>query len=483
VPRSAARRPAGARRALPLLAAALLAGACTSVPTPPPTAAPNPTPLVAATSVAPLASSPTAATGAQSAPTAAAPAQDALRATYTFPDIPQAQFQNAVLQGSVANDRKLLVGAIGSDLWHASSDPKDEFWMVTDRGPNGQVAVDGRNRRTFPIPEFDPVSLRVRLSGSTFTALQTIPIVGQSGKPVTGLSNLEGYDEVPYDYSAQTVLSYNPNGLDTEGLVRTSAGDFWLVEEYGPSLLRVDRAGKVVKRYIPSGLKLSGTDYPLVDTLPAIFTKRKINRGFEGLALSKDEKTLNIVLQSPLSNPNAATGDPARNTRILAFDIATEKLTAEYLYRFEVASGFVPNPKIAPADMKISALVALNPTTLLVDERTDDVAKLYLVDLSKATNILGSKWDDLATSPSLEALADPAEGGITALPKALALDLGAFKNIPQKIEGVAVLDANTLAISNDNDSDIGNFDAAGNNVGTGVKSHILVFTLAKPLPL
>src|SRR5262245_54448551 len=77
-------------------------------------------------------------------------------ATYTLPDLPIAQAQNAVLPGSVANDRALLLGGIGSDLWHGANDPPDQFWMVTDRGPNGQIRIDGANRRTFPIPDFTP---------------------------------------------------------------------------------------------------------------------------------------------------------------------------------------------------------------------------------------------------------------------------------------------------------------------------------------
>ena len=56
--------------------------------------------------------------------------------------------------------------------------------------------------------------------------------------------------------------------------------------------------------------------------------------------------------------------------------------------------------------MKVSALAMLDPWRMLVLERTDAVAKIYRVDLTKATNILGTAWDDVATSPSLEALDD-----------------------------------------------------------------------------
>jgi hypothetical protein len=351
--------------------------------------------------------------------------------------------------------------------------------MVTDRGPNGQIKVDDKNRRTFPIPEFDPLILHVQAVDGTIKVLETLPILTSTGKPVTGLSNLSKRDETPYDYSAKTTLYFNQNGLDTEGLVRTSQGDFWLDEEYGPSLLHVDKTGKVIKRYIPDGLTYDAAGYLVENALPAIYAKRKGNRGFEGLALSTDEKLLYANLQSPLSNPDSKVGDASRNTRILVFDIAQEMVTAEYVYQFDEAKAF-GGEKNTPIEMKLSAVVALNPTTLLIDERTDALAKLYTVDLSKATNILGTKWDDVKTEKSLESLTDLDAG--LALPKTLVLDLSQFKSVPGKIEGVAVLDKNTIAVANDNDFDIGTFDDSGNNKGAGTKSQLFVIKLDKPLP-
>ena len=321
-------------------------------------------------------------------------AQNKVIATYTFPDVSIKEFHNKVFPGSVANDRKVLLGSIGSDLWRGPKDPGDEFWMATDRGPNGQIRVDGSNRRTFWVPEFNPAILRVKTKGDTIEILETIPIVGQSGKPVTGLPNLKGFDETPYNYTAKEVLPFNPSGLDTEGLVRTRAGDFWITDEYSPSLVHVDRTGKVLKRYIPEEINLENTDYPVAKVFPAIYGKRKINRGFEGLALSGDDKTLYVILQSPLSNPDRKTGDLSRNTRVLVFDIASEKVTAEFAYRFDVSKEFDRGPKNTPDEMKLSGVIALNPTTLLILERTDWVAKLYSVDMTQTTNILNTKWND-----------------------------------------------------------------------------------------
>lgn len=134
---------------------------------------------------------------------------------YTLPAITIADAQNGGLPVSVTNDRGLLLGGVGSDLWHGADMPQDEFWMITDRGPNGQIRVDDANRRTFPISEFTPHIVRVRIAGDAIEVLEALPIVNGEGVAVTGLSNLEGHDEKPWDYSAQVELSYNQDGLDT----------------------------------------------------------------------------------------------------------------------------------------------------------------------------------------------------------------------------------------------------------------------------
>ncbi len=399
--------------------------------------------------------------------------------TATLPDTPLAAFANKLIPGSVATDRGVKLGGIGSDLYPAGR--PNEFWTITDRGPNGQIKVDGKNRRTFPVPGFDPAILRVRVEGSAIKVLSAVPITTAHGKPVTGLSNIDGYDETPYTWDAQTKLPLNPNGLDTEGIIRTRDGEFWVVDEYSPSLLRISAAGRVLARYLPAGVKLTGADYPVIATLPAILGTRKINRGFEGIALAPDGRTLYLAVQSPLQVPDADTGDASRNTRILRFDTAAKKVTGEYVYRFEDIGTFDPSAKGDPSALKISSLAALDAHTLLVDERTDPVARLYTVDLHKATNILGTKWDTATTAPSLESLADPSTAGVTALSKNLAVDLEAVPGMPDKIEGIAVLGPRSIAVANDNDFGLGTFDPNGQLVDSGVQSKIFLLRLNHPL--
>jgi hypothetical protein len=51
--------------------------------------------------------------------------------------------------------------------------------MITDRGPNGQIKVDGNNRRTFWVPEFNPMILKIKTVEKEIRILEALPIVGQ----------------------------------------------------------------------------------------------------------------------------------------------------------------------------------------------------------------------------------------------------------------------------------------------------------------
>lgn len=355
------------------------------------------------------------------------PVQPRVTHTATLGDLPLGTFSNTLLPGTVNDDRGVDLGGIGSDLYPAGR--KGEFWTVTDRGPNGQIKVDGKKRRTFPVPGFDPAIVKIRVCGDSVKVLAAIPITTSSGKPVTGLSNQAGRDEAPYSYDAQTPLAYNPNGVDTEGIVRAKDGSFWLVDEYGPSLIHVSARGKVLTRYVPKGLGLTGTDYPVVEALPAILLHRKINRGLEGLAQLPDGELV-MALQSPLA-AGRRRGDASRTTRLLRFSPKKRAVTAEYAYRFDPVNVVDPSEDDT-SELKISSVVALGRDRLLVEERTDKAARLQTVRLTRDADILGGPWDSDTTSPSLEQLDDPASAGVPVLGKRLVVDLGTVAGFPAR---------------------------------------------------
>ncbi|MEU7018132.1 esterase-like activity of phytase family protein [Streptomyces sp. NPDC046385] len=398
-----------------------------------------------------------------------------------LPDIPLAEFSNRLLPGSVADDRGIDLGGIGSDLYPAGR--RGEYWTVTDRGPNGQIAVGKEKRRTFPVPGFDPAIVKIRAVGDRVEVLKAIPLTTSSGAPVTGLPNQPGRDEAPYTYDAKNPLRHDPNGLDTEGLVRGRDGSFWLADEYGPSLVHVSAHGRVLARHVPKGLGLTGAGYPVIESLPSIYLQRKVNRGFEGLALLPDGDLV-MALQSPLLNPDKDSGENSRTTRLLRFSPRAAKVTAEYAYRFDPV-GVVEPGQTKTSELKISALVALGGDRLLVEERTDNAARLYEIRLRRGADILGSAWDAAGTSPALEQLDDPAAAGVPVPAKRLVVDLGTVEGVPGKIEGVAVEGERTLVLLNDNDFGMtdgtGAFDANGRLVDSGVETRLVKVRLDRPL--
>ncbi|MFJ6437418.1 esterase-like activity of phytase family protein [Streptomyces sp. NPDC091416] len=396
-------------------------------------------------------------------------------------DVPLGGFSNSMLPGSVGDDRGVMLGGIGSDIYPAGR--RGEFWTVTDRGPNGQIKVDGTKRRTFPVPGFDPAIVKVRVSGERVEVLRSLPLTTRSGAPVTGLPNQVGRDEVPYSHDARTPLAYDPNGLDTEGIVRGADGSFWLVDEYGPSLVHVSGSGRVLARYVPGGLHLQGADYPVVEALPGVLLHRKTNRGFEGLALLPNGDLV-LAVQSPLSLPDEDAGEASRNVRLLRFSPEKRAVTGEYAYRFD-AVGVVDPGEDDTSELKISSVVAIGGNGLLVEERTDRAARLHRVTLPHGAGILDSRWDRPSASPSYEELADPAASGVPVLRKSLVVDLGKVAGVPGKIEGVAVTGRDTLALVNDNDFGMtdgaGAFDADGRLVDSGIETSVTLLKLPRPL--
>jgi hypothetical protein len=187
-----------------------------------------------------------------------------------------------------------------------------------------------------------------------------------------------------------------------------------------------------------------------------------------------------IALQSPLSLPDTAAGEASRTTRLLRFSPKKKAVTGEYAYRFDPVDVVDPSEDDT-SELKISSVVAVGGDRLLVEERTDKAARLQLVKLGRKANILGGPYDDDTTSPSLEQLDDPAAAGVPVLDKRLVVDLGRVTGVPGKIEGVARVDHDTLALINDNDFGMtdgaGAFDAQGRLVDSGVETTVVYVRL------
>lgn len=403
-----------------------------------------------------------------------------------------------------SNDPKLKLGAvefpggkildlsvgIGSALFHMPGDPDNEFYALTDRGPNidcgtsekitgvptAQACAGDDKAKLFPRPDFVPAIVKLKLNDDgSFVTTEWIELKDSAGKTITGISNplKAAKTEAAYDKDGKA-LPLDPNGLDTEGLVRLKDGTFWVGEEYGPSLVHVAADGRIIERLVPAGVDadLAGAGYKVTGSLPAILAKRQLNRGIEGIAISPDEQFLYGIVQNPLANPDADAYRNAVATRILKLDLATQQVVGEFVYTLDAFDTFKNDPKAdKQSEVRISELSAVGPDQLIVLERIAKTTKLYAIDLTGATNVLGTAWDDKATAPSLEQvmIADLAGKGIMPVSKKLWLDSSNHPELPEKVEGVAILDGGRLVVINDDDFGI-----------EGARTRIVRLTLPAP---
>lgn len=374
---------------------------------------------------------------------------EAGRATLADPPT-LAALQNAAFPGTIPASSPIRIGSLFSGLAHRPQDGADVFWGLTDRGPNDEAMKDGRKVRRIHLPGYAPAILRLRAKDGALSIEQAIFLKTPDGAPLGGMPNLPGHDEDPWDAKGERRLAFDPNGVDPEGLARAADG-FFVGEEYAPSVLRVDAEGRVLARHVPKGLGLEGAAYPVRETLPALFARRRQNRGFESLALTPDGRRLYAIVQSPLLHPDPATGEASRLLRVLVLDAASLLPVAEHAIVAEEAASFGLGDQ---SELKVGEATALGPATLLVAEGVDSWARVYRVDFSRATNLLGTRWDDPAARPALESLKpdELAAQGIVPGAKALVADLqAAVPGVPAKIEGLTLVDPVTLAFGNDNE--------------------------------
>lgn len=321
----------------------------------------------------------------------------------------------------------------------------DEFYLITDRGANTDY-LDGKK---FFTPDFTPTigHYRIKADG-TVEAIEYIKLKNPAGKPITGLPNPVGKGstgEVPYDMNGK-VLPYDDYGLDSESIVAANDGTFWVSDEYGPHIVHYSANGTELERISPYGVETGSRK------LPAVFAKRRANRGMEGLCITPDGKTLVGIMQSTMYVPTKKEATNKTLTRIVTFDIATGA-TKQFLYKQE-GNGSDSN----------SDITAISNNEFLVIERDGNygskggIKNVFRINLSGATDVTGSDVKAvngmLVNGKALEQLTwdEIAAAGIKPVSKTLAVDL--VKKIGyehDKLEGIIYLGNNKIAVFNDDD--------------------------------
>ena len=251
-------------------------------------------------------------------------------------------------------------------------DHQSVFYGLTDRGPNVDGDLAGKEVKVEPVVDFQPNITKFVLRNGVMEPRETIGLK-RNGKPINGqLNGQADTGETIVDITGRK-LAPSDNGLDPEGLVAAKDGSFFVSDEYGPFIVHFDADGNEIDRL-----------NPYEGTLPAELRFRTANKGMEGLTLSPDGKTLYGVMQSALTTPDIK--GKSKNVpfvRIVAIDTASMKVTGQYLYMLHSSQ----------AHTTVSEISALGNHTLLVDERdgkagSDTFKRLYRIDLAQATNLL-----------------------------------------------------------------------------------------------
>jgi hypothetical protein len=392
-------------------------------------------------------------------------------------------FNNLNLLGTTSAGQNIQWGGF-SGLHFEGYAPNGNMKFLThsDRGPNGEPTGIFR---PFMLPGFAPEILRFELNPSSgqivFTqrlSLKVSPTKLLTGLPNISVSNdpnLPYNDEVPVDLYNDPINPPDPFGADLEGIIAMPDGSFWMVDEYRPAIYHFAADGVMIERFVPAGTaaaagKPAGT-YG-TETLPAVIAQRRQNRGFEAVAYQNGK--LYAFVQSPLRNPASLSNtvlNGLKNIRIVEFDPVTKTTTAQYIYIMDNKPATPGSLTDTRAD-KIGDAVAIGNSEFLVIERDDDAIdsdplneiekKIYRFNLAGATNV--NSLPNLVNGKTLDQMtaAELVAAGVTPITKYLHVDLAtAGYNTVEKIEGLTLIDRNTLAVINDND-----FGVAGTVVDT-----------------
>ena len=370
-----------------------------------------------------------------------------------------------------------------------------EFWTCSDRGVNVDAANANPSTcrptydKIYGFASYAPKIHRVRINGTELQILQTISMKRPNGTNASGIINPTGLGSTAAELaSTDTVLNClnfsakiaakDTFGIDSEGLVVDKDGNFWICEEGGPTVWKLNKNGVVIKRFTPYA-NLAGAQSVDVQ-IDTVFKYRKNNRGFEGISITPNGK-IYAIIQSPILYPNKSIGEGTRIHRILEID-PTTNATRMFAYLNDGIIGASGSNQIRLRDWKIGDMAAINNTEFLVLEAalrgTTDIKRMYKIDISGATPVTSGLYG----TKTLEALVDAAglsANGIVPVTKTLFMDLLAngWPSALEKAEGLAIINDSTIAIGNDND--YGQLSAGENGVATasGIQSHIITFGL------
>ncbi|MBJ7536850.1 esterase-like activity of phytase family protein [Marinomonas transparens] len=394
-------------------------------------------------------------------------------------ELPYSVLRGDLIDGKTNQAFEIRNGGYGSAMTAHPSEA-NQFYALTDRGPNANYKGDYGKGKSFPIASYTPrIGLFEVEADGKVVMVKAILLKHPEGSLISGLPNssaLGGTGETPYHANGKPVLMNDDQpydkvtnpiklddyGLDGEGLVALKDGTFWVSDEYGPHIVHFDSNGVEIGRI--NAFKDDGRD---VFHLPAVFQHRRPNRGMEGLAITPDETTLVGIMQSTMKNPNKAAqkGDI---TRIVTVDLTNGK-TEQYLYRQEKAQN--ANSEIATLTANKFLVIERDGSFLLGGPKKANPnaqKQVYRIDLTTGTKLStvalsssitrdvshglmidGLTLEQYTEKNGWDAL---AAKDIKPVNKTLVVDMVKEVAYPHdKMEGLWVIDEHHLGVLNDDD--------------------------------
>ncbi len=323
-----------------------------------------------------------------------------------------------LLEDKSPSDR---LGGFGSGF--AYTGRGNNYVMLPDRGPG-----DGANSYLcrFHLVEIIPTKSEFL----SFKVLKTTFLKNSDGSFFNGSSK---------------AFTTN-NRLDPEGIRVFKDGSLLICDEYGPSVLKFDSQGKLKQKFqIPDKFLIQNFSSEAQKEFPPFNQKGRVtNKGFEGLALAKDEKKWLAAIQAPLIQDRDSI-DSVINCRFLEMSIEGKPMR-ELVYVLE-------NHKNG-----VSEILALGDEDYLVIERDSEggemagFKKIFRINTAKATDV-----SNLSKLPSTKLKKEIAPVSKTLFFDLISSEFGLKgKDFPAKIEGITfgpdLPDGKKLLlISSDND--------------------------------
>ena len=253
------------------------------------------------------------------APPAAAPASLAVSAKYTAPGRHRVDARAPVPGKDGVRPTGLSMPFDGQPVQGFSGIKKMDdgtFWSLSDNGFGNKMNSGDAALMLH--------HLAMNWDAGTVERMQTIFLSDPDGKvwfPIVNEGTKERY--------------LTGADFDVESIQPVADG-FWIGEEFGPFLLKVDTTGKVTGVYdtLVDGKPVKSPDHPTLTlqanpAAPAPAFNLKRSGGFEGLAMAKDGSKLYGLLEGPLFNDDGSmeTVDGAKVLRIVEFDATNGAVT------------------------------------------------------------------------------------------------------------------------------------------------------------